>query len=267
MEKYISVNDNVKLAVIEKKPNRDIKKIVIFCHGICEYKERYNEVSDYLVKNDYLTVLYDQRGHGNSSGKKGYIDNYLDFVEDLHYLIDYYHKEYPNINIVIIGHSMGGLVVNLYNTLYNDVEKIISIGAPGIYMSSVKPLKFLPLFLVKNFKIKNNFYKVLTSNMEYNLLQKDDPKCVSHMSLKLAKEMFIFGVKYLQKNINNCKTPIYYLHGKNDQIVSYKSSEYLFKNNPMAKDLKLFDGLGHEILNEPSKKEEIYKVVNDILLK
>ena len=79
--------------------------------------------------------------------------------------------------------------------------------------------------------------------------------------------MFIFGVQFLQKNINNAKTPIYFLHGKNDQIVSYKSSEYLYKHNPKAKDIKLFDGLGHEILNEPSAKLEIYKIINEIILK
>ena len=125
-------------------------------------------------------------------------------MNDLNFLVNRYKQLYKDKEIIILGHSLGGLIVNLYSVTYNDVDKIISIGAPGIVMNSVKILYALPIKLVGNFKMKNNFYSKLTSNMEYNLKQKNDPNCVSYMHFKLLKEMFINSVKYLHKNIDKC---------------------------------------------------------------
>jgi acylglycerol lipase len=53
------------------------------------------------------------------------------------------------------------------------------------------------------------------------------------------------------------------LHGRDDKIISFKSSENFYNNiSSVNKQIKIYDNLYHEILNEPEKDT----VINDILV-
>ena len=82
------------------------------------------------------------------------------------------------------------------------------------------------------------------------------------MYMSLLGEMFVKGVKYLNKNINNFTTPIIYIHGTDDKIVVPEASiEMMKKIKSTDKTIKLYEGEYHEILNDYNR--EI--VIKDIL--
>ncbi|MFM6924866.1 MAG: alpha/beta hydrolase, partial [Ferruginibacter sp.] len=45
------------------------------------------------------------------------------------------------------------------------------------------------------------------------------------------------------------------MHGLMDRITSYKGTAAFARNNPELVELKLWDGLCHEIHNEPEKQQ------------
>lgn len=55
-------------------------------------------------------------------------------------------------------------------------------------------------------------------------------------------------------SVNTYKYPCLILHGGGDQIVTPDSSKYFFEHiSSTDKQLKIYEGLYHEILNEPEK--------------
>ena len=62
----ISPVDGLKLSIIYSEPSGDPKGIVQIAHGMCEHKERYIPLMEYLCGNGYAVVCNDHRGHGAS---------------------------------------------------------------------------------------------------------------------------------------------------------------------------------------------------------
>ena len=129
---HISESDGLSLSVLRIEPDtsRPVKGIVQLVHGMSEHKERYIDFMKYLAENGYITVIHDNRGHGESireSGDLGYLyeGGYKALVEDIHEITletKQYVKEELGINdrpYILLGHSMGSLAVRCYIKKYD----------------------------------------------------------------------------------------------------------------------------------------------------
>lgn len=238
------------------------KATIIIVHGISEHSGRYKELALRFNEEGYDVLTYDHIGHGKSSGKRGKLKSFHEMIDILHSIV-LKEKSRNNNKIFLLGHSMGGGVVNLYEAKYSNIDGIISSSAATNTPRELRLFKYIGFYLLRWVKISSKMFddhlakdpKVLENN-------KKDPLMLKFMYLSLLGEMFIKGVKYLHKNINNFNTPILYIHGTSDNIVDYKFSEYMY-NNIKTKDKKLilYEGEYHEMLNDYNKE----KVVSDIL--
>lgn len=238
------------------------KATIIIVHGISEHSGRYKELALRFNEEGYDVLTYDHIGHGKSSGKRGKLKSFHKMIDILHSIV-LKEKSRNNNKIFLLGHSMGGGVVNLYEAKYSNIDGIISSSAATNTPRELRLFKYIGFYLLRWVKISSKMFddhlakdpKVLENN-------KKDPLMLKFMYLSLLGEMFIKGVKYLHKNINNFNTPILYIHGTSDNIVDYKFSEYMY-NNIKTKDKKLilYEGEYHEMLNDYNKE----KVVSDIL--
>ena len=70
---HISESDGLSLSVLRIEPDasRPVKGIVQLVHGMSEHKERYIDFMKYLAENGYITVIHDNRGHGESIRRSG----------------------------------------------------------------------------------------------------------------------------------------------------------------------------------------------------
>lgn len=235
---------------------------IIVVHGIAEHSGRYVELAEILNKEGYDVLLYDHLGHGKSSGKRGKLKSFHNNIDVLHDLV-LMEKTRTNNKVFLLGHSMGGGVVNIYAVKYGDVDGIISVAAATKTPSNMKALKYTGFWYLRWVRIHTKIFKDdLAINPNIYLTNLEDPLMLDYMYLSLLGEMFIKGVKYLNKNIDKFKVPIIYLHGTSDKIVDYRASvEMMEKIKSTDKELILYDGEYHEILNDFNKT----KVYNDII--
>ncbi len=237
------------------------KKRLFIVHGICEHSGRYKDFSEALNKNEISVITYDLRGHGRSPGKRGSINSFKTHINDLTELINAYYNE--NVENILLGHSMGALIGNLYMVSNPKVSRYISSGAPSDFLDKVKLFKTIPYCPLNFITLKNTFANgSLSNDKKVEDDYTNDPLVLKKYKLKLAGQMFVSGVKYLHKNIKNHQTTTLFLHGEEDKIVPHQMSVKLYNKLPNPNNkLIIYPKMQHEILNEIDKA----KVYQDIL--
>ena len=257
----LKVRDGIELYYEKHLVDNPIATIIIV-HGLGENQARYAWVTEKLNENGYNVYRYDHRGHGRSGGKRGYAKHFSVIINDLDEMVEFVKKE-TNTEVYLLGHSMGGFIVNNYGVHHSDKLKgIVSSAAPGIILNMVKILTKVPFKLIGWVNYKNALGGALSHDPQIPIDYENDPYNLKKFKIRLLGTMFIEGVKDLQANINNFGCPVLYLHGTGDTIVECESSKWLYEHNPVEdKNIILYEGMYHEILNEVEKE----KVMNDIL--
>jgi alpha-beta hydrolase superfamily lysophospholipase len=91
---------------IHRAPVENPRGTVVLVHGLGEHSGRYDHVIDVFHEAGLSVIAYDQRGHGQSPGRRGALPKGTTLLEDLASVIDLVEQR----PLVLFGHSMGGLV-------------------------------------------------------------------------------------------------------------------------------------------------------------
>ena len=288
----LTTSDNNTIYGTILEPNCSPKAVVYLVHGMCEHKERYKDFTEFLVKNGYITIIFDLRGHGRNTQKEklGYFGDKRNLINDVDIVMDYIKEEYPNLKIILFGHSMGSLIIknNIQNN-DNKIDKLILCGPPtknyfvefGIIISNLIGLfkgeyhrsKFINNLSIgsynKGFNKKNEW---LVKNIKVLDDYNDDEYCGFIFTINGFKSLFyMLKNAYISKKyeVNNKDLSILLIGGKEDKvIVSEKKFKHLlqFFNKIGYNKIKskIFENMRHEILSEEDNKL-VYKVILDFL--
>ncbi len=88
--------------------------VVCLVHGLGEHSGRYAHVARFFNQQGWAVVGYDQRGHGQSPGPRGGLKQSDDLLHDLAAVIDTLKAAYPSQRLLVLGHSLGGLIVSRF---------------------------------------------------------------------------------------------------------------------------------------------------------
>ena len=101
-------------------PNPEARHIVILAHGYGEHLGRYAYVARFLVERGAVVAGPDHVGHGRSGGERVEITDYELVVDDLHTIVERLKERHPDLPVVLVGHSMGGMIAARYAQLHRD---------------------------------------------------------------------------------------------------------------------------------------------------
>ena len=113
---------------------------VALMHGYGEHSARYDHVAAALCRVGYGVMALDARGHGRSTGKRGHVDNYDDYVLDYDLLRMHAADRWPNVPLFCFGHSNGGQIVLRYALRDPDGIAGFVISSPMCGLSMEVPL-------------------------------------------------------------------------------------------------------------------------------
>ncbi len=106
-------------------------------HGMGEHAGRYDTLGQELAAAGYFVIANDHRGHGrtaapNALGDLG-VDGWNRVVEDMRELNGHLGELAPGVPKVLLGHSMGAMLSQLYVNRYGDSIAALALsGSPGI---------------------------------------------------------------------------------------------------------------------------------------
>lgn len=271
MEKYIKF-DGIEIYTKKDLVEEPYANIIIN-HGFAEHCGRYDYVAKRLNESNLSVFRYDLRGHGRTKGPKGHVDNFFDFIDDLDFLVERILYEYPNTPLYMLGHSMGGLITCIYGIVYKDkLEGQIFSGPAVLPAKQAKGIMKLGIKVLGNVAPNKKIKNVLKSDIcTLDSIVEDyqqDPLNLNYVTTKFLYEFIINGTDYVKDNISSYTYPCLILHGEEDNIISKDASMFLYNNiSSKDKDIKIYSGLYHEILNEKERDVILKDIINWIYKK
>ena len=224
----LNVAKGVELFVL-KNLVKSPKAAVIIVHGLCEHAGRYDYVASRF--NDFGCSVYrfDNRGHGRSGGKRGYIADYQIFIDDAEKIVSIAKQENPGIPLFMLGHSMGGFITASYGVKYPDrlAGQILS-GAAVTVQPIFKDMASFDYNATPLAPIPNTLSDIICRDPQVVSAYKEDPLVLKEFTTKLMGEFLIKGAKHLMDSTGTYKYPCLILHGGADQIVTPDSSKYFY---------------------------------------
>lgn len=239
------------------------KAVLVIVHGLCEHSGRYAYVTDWLNAAGLTVYRFDNRGHGRSGGERGYLDDFRDFIRDADTVVTLAEGENPGLPVFMLGHSLGGFIAAAFGVTYPGrlAGQILS-GAATTVSPLLAELEGVDLSASAHEPIANTLSDLISRDPAVVRDYREDPLNLKEFKTKLMSEALLRGARWLMDHLGEYTCPCLILHGGGDQIVSPDASRYFADHIASPeKRLLLYDGLYHEILNEPEKD----RVLTDIL--
>lgn len=269
------------------------KGILHILHGMREYKERYIELAEFLVENNFHVIAHDHRGHGlgikdHQHGFFSKKEGWLKVIEDVKLVYDVYAHDYSVENHFFLGHSMGSFILRDFLSTYQSEIKVSGAIISGTaqpntvtvnlaltlsklllrFQSHLKPSEFLEWLSFKGFnkRFKNSEVKSwLTGDKDKLEAFKKHPYAFKTMPIIFYKDLYTGLKRMIRKSAFNIKDiPLLFITGSDDPVSRYSKDISTVKNNyeeyTEVKSI-IYEGFRHEPINEINRSI----VFNDIL--
>ena len=244
------------------RPQRQPRAAVVVVHGLFEHSGRYVSLADYLVPLGIAVASFDHRGHGRSQGLRGYVNRFSDYLDDLGTFCRSVSEKYPEIPTFIFGHSVGGTIAASYfaDHQHDFAGCILSAATtmPGesVTRSSIVLARALSAVLPR---IGVSFIDPWAISRDQRVVDAylEDPLVYrGKIRARLGAELINEIERSLPSKAEKIEAPILLLHGRLDRLSNVEGSSRFFELvNSKDKSLKYYDGLYHELLNEPERAQ------------
>ena len=283
-------------------PDTAPRAIIQLSHGMCEYVTRYDAWARRFVEAGFVFCGNDHLGHGNTAPSKSELGFTAKrggaelLVEDVHSMTRLAKEKFPDLPVVLYGHSMGSFVARAYLVRYGtELSGALISGTAGpgqptglgkILARSVGALRgdhhrsrFLSAVSFsgynKKFKEEKSLASWLTREENVRESYADDPFCTFVFTTSGYDTLFsLLGEVSHKRWASNVPKdlPILLFAGDMDPVGGYgkgvrKVYERLKKADCNAQ-LKLYEGGRHEMHNEINKDEvfsDLVRYLEEIL--
>lgn len=250
------------------RPDEPARAVLLIVHGVAEHSGRYRNLVDGLVPKGLALYAYDQRGHGRSPGKRGFIRSWMEYRNDLGGFIQVIQAHEPGIPLFLFGHSMGALVVLDYLLNARDgLRGAIVSGAP------LDSSKAAPPALIALARVMSLVWPTLTLKSTLNPAQLshdehvvqayvEDPLVFKTLTARWGTE-FLEAQSRVAARAQAISLPILLVHGEADQICLVDGVRRFYAQiSSPDKSLIIYPGGYHESHNEPGYLQEVEDIAS-----
>jgi len=246
---------------------------VLIVHGLGEHIGRYEAVAARLNSWGWHVVGHDQRGHGASGGARGDVPNEDSLLQDLALVIDELRAD-PVLGagpLVLLGHSMGGLVASRFvaggltaNTAgalpawFRPVDALV-LSSPALDpdLSGFQRLQLaIGVALAPHLAVGNGLKTSwISRDAAVVKAYETDPLVHSRITPTLARWIVDAG-QLVRQHAPDWVVPTLLLWAGSDRCVSPGGSAEFAEEAPVAMlRSHCFEALFHEIFNEPEREQ------------
>lgn len=242
--------------------NNQCKGVVIIVHGLAEHSGRYAHVATFLVDNGYDVFALDHLGHGKSDGERCFVKTFADYMEPLHALVMRVKQEYNGKPVHMLGHSLGGLIANIYLLQYQNELSSAVLSSPLVMIrTKTSAMQSLIMKLISYLFPKAGVFQLdarqVCSDPKVVEDYINDPLVYSgKMTARLMTEIGLAMARVLDQ-VGDITLPMLVVQGGKDVLVDPQGAKFMHDNiGSSQKKLIFVDDSYHEVLNEPQFKQQ-----------
>jgi alpha-beta hydrolase superfamily lysophospholipase len=243
-------------------PATDPWAAMLIVHGLGEQCGRYEHVGDHFAAAGIDTYAYDHRGNGGSGGRRGDIDRWSRYHDDLQERLAAVRAAAGERPVIMYAHSMGGLIAAGYLLSARPRPDLTVLTAPGLDSTLAGWKKLLaPLLarIVPTLSVPNGVPpESLSRDPAVGRRAKDDPLNGQTSTARFGAEAIAEQAR-VRAGAKAIGGPTLVLHGLDDRLVPPESSE-VFEDAPGV-ERRTYAGLRHELHNEPEGPAVLEDVV------
>ncbi len=291
---FPSADGRTAVHAVEWLPEGRPRAVLQISHGVAEYILRYEPLAEYLTARGLAVAGHDHLGHGGSvapGGTRLYFGpkgswNWV--VDDLYARYNLLKRQFPDVPLFLLGHSMGSFLARTYLIRYpGTVDGCIIMGtgqmsaalvAAGRAVAALERRRVgedqtSPVVERLAFGAYNKRFAPNRTGFDWLSLNEEnvdryiaDPLCGGNASIGLFREM-LGGLRFIARPENlkkmNANTPVLFVSGAMDPVGdcgkgvrrAYRS---FLRAGARDVSLQLYPELRHEILNEDCR-EDIFR--------
>jgi alpha-beta hydrolase superfamily lysophospholipase len=240
-------------------PVRRPRYVAILCHGYGEHIGRYEWVAATLNEHGAAVYGHDHVGHGRSAGERVLVEDFEPVVDDLHALVGTARAENPGAPVVLIGHSMGGMIAARYAQRHPGTLATLVLSGPVLGRWDVvgellaqNPIPPTPIDP-----------GTLSRDPEVGRAYAEDPLVWHGDFRRETLEAIQATLSAVGAAGSVGELPLLYLHGEADELVPPGPSvEGLESLRGARTETRTYPGLRHEIFNETTRAEVLGDVTS-----
>ena len=246
-------------------PEKDPKAVLFIVHGLAEHSGRYMNLVNHFVPLGYAIYGVDHIGHGKSDGLRVYVEQFEDFTDTLKDFSHMIRDWQPKKPLFLIGHSMGGLISSIFLLDHQDELSGAVLSGPSVKVPDMSSVTILAGKLFSTLMPKLGMLALEADGVSRDpaVVQAylNDPLVYTgKITARLAAEL-LKAMKRAEVDASKITLPILIAQGSEDRLVDPDGAQMLHDTvGSVDKTLKIYDGLYHEIFNEP----EHQKVLGDV---
>jgi acylglycerol lipase len=246
----VRARDGLSLAVRHWPAVGAARASVQIVHGLGEHGGRYERTAGILAGHGFECWAADLRGFGASEGDRAYVDRievWLDDLADQLALLKGLSRP-----VILLGHSMGGLVCCRYAESDRPQPDLLVLSAPALgdslpgWKRDLAPIlgRFAP-----RLKIKNDINGAILSRDPSVGADYLSDRLNVHFTTARLGAVILANQGPAQAELDRIRVPTLVIHGGADHLVPTASSEIV--DGRPGIERRVLPGLAHESLNEP----------------
>jgi alpha-beta hydrolase superfamily lysophospholipase len=237
------------------------RRIVLLAHGYGEHSGRYDHVGLALAGRGASVWAPDHLGHGASDGDRALVTDFEPVVDDLRHVTSMALEEHPRLPVVLVGHSMGGLIATRYAQRFREDLVGLVLSGPLIGRHEFAE-QLLALPEIPDIPIDPS---VLSRDPAVGDAYAGDALVYHGPFKRETLEAMRSALAAVEAGPGLGDLPTLYLHGEEDVLVPRAGTRPAVERL-RGSDLteRVFEGARHEVFNE-TNSEEVLAAVGDFI--
>ncbi len=266
-EGFLNSGDHLRLYWQRYRPPSP-RATVLVLPGGGDHSGRYPALTTALVRGGFAVTLLDFRGHGQSDGRRWYVDAFSDYLADLDAFVEAARSWAPGQKLFAVGHSQGGLVAALWGLEARRPVSGFVLSSPYFELALRPPvLKVLAARLagkvVPFLSVSAGLdLAALTSDPEMQAWTERDPLYGRATTPRWFEES-TRAQEEIRRRARDFAHPLLVLSGTGDAVASPRAMREFFEAaSSRDKELKTYQEFRHELFNEVGRERPIADTVS-----
>jgi lysophospholipase len=241
---------------------------IVFVHGFDAHCGLYRSLGTALAAQGYAATLYDSRGHGRSSGRRGHVARFQQYGADLAQVVERARAPAGG-PVTVMGHSQGGTVVldAVTGGLLTPPPNRMILAAPWLGLAMPVPWwkrAVSPLFdrLWPTLTLNNGLQAAdISRNPALARVRAEDP-LIHHVATARWFQEVLRTQARLRAGVPPLHIPTLILVAGQDRIVSSEATLAFARAAGPAVAVRRYESAYHDLFIEPEQDQVLADVLS-----